>query len=227
MNWAYAITTVPDRRYSYFPQTIESLKHAGFIRPTLFVDGPLGDYSEYKLAVVHRSSKILAYGNWLLTLLELWIRNPHADRFAIFQDDFITYRNLKEYLEQCDMPENVYWNLYTFPQNEVLHSGTPGWYLSNQRGRGAVALVFSNDVAFKLLTNPIIIAKPKATKNPHRSIDGTVVTSLTSIKVREYVHFPTLIQHIGDCSSVGNIQHVKPESFLGEDYDATNLIKKA
>ena len=223
MDWAYGITTVPDRRYNYLPRTVASLKEAGFDKPTLFVDGPLGDYSDYKLEVVHRSSKIRAYGNWLLSLMELWIRHPHAHRFAIFQDDFVTYRNLRIYLEHHELPDDRYWNLYTFPQNEDLKKGL-GWYMSNQRGRGAVALVFSNEVVFKLLSHPMIIAKPKSESNPHRNIDGLIITIMAHLLMKEWVHYPTLLQHIGDCSTIGNRQHEKPLSFQGEDFDAINLL---
>ena len=227
MEWAYGITTVPDRLYSYLPKTIESLRLAGFDKPTLFVDGPCGEYETYNLPTVYRSRKILAYGNWLLTLMELWIRQPNANRFIIFQDDIVMYKNLREYLERFKMPDNQYWNLYTFPQNEALHSGPPGWFLSNQRGRGALALVFSNETVFKLLTNPLMIAKPKAKSNAHRSIDGVVVTTLSAnLKIAELVHYPTLVQHIGDCSTIGNRQHPRPESFLGEEYNALDLFSK-
>lgn len=228
MDWAYGITTVAERRYNYLPSTITSLKAAGFDNPMVFVDGPTGDYTEFgNLAIVHRSSKILAFGNWFLALLELWIRNPRADRFAIFQDDFITYKNLKTYLENCDnLEDNQYWNLYTFPQNEDLHKDKRayGWFLSNQRGRGAVALIFNNNLVYRLLTHPLLMNKPKEEKNPHRSIDGTVITAMWDLKVSEVVHYPTLIMHTGDCSSIGNRQHDKPTSFLGEDFDAVKLF---
>jgi hypothetical protein len=224
LKWAYGITTVPERQYNYLPKTIKSLKEAGFDKPTIFVDGVSGEFSIYELTVVYRSSKVLAFGNWLLSLLELWIRNPTADRFAIFQDDLITYKNLREYLDNCKLSDNTYWNLYTFPQNELLHSGPYGWFISNQRGRGALALVFSHSVVLKLLTDPRIMAKPRSKKNAHRSIDGVVVTTLSEhLKIREYVHYPTLVQHIGDCSSIGNRQHERPTSFLGEEYNALSL----
>lgn len=221
--WAYGITTVPERQYNYFPKTLESLKQAGFYSPTIFVDGPNGDYAKYGLPIVFRHSKIRAYGHWFLTLVELWIRNPTATRFAIFQDDFVTYKNLRSYLESHRLPTNHYWNLYTFPQNEQLESSR-GWRLSNQRGRGAVALVFSVEVVMQLIGSQKMIEKPRNAKNPHRSIDGVIIDSLSLLGVKEMVHYPTLVQHIGDCSAIGNPQHEKPGSWLGETYDATNLI---
>lgn len=221
--WAYGITTVPERQYSYFPRTLESLRSAGFHSPTIFVDGSRGEYEKYGLPVVYRSSRIQAYGHWLLTLVELWIRNPRATRYAIFQDDFVTYRNLKAYLDTQVLPDNCYWNLYTFPQNEVLEN-TRGWRYSNQRGRGAVALVFGVEAVAKLLASRTMIDKPRQVRNPHRSIDGAVIDSFLKLDIKEMVHYPTLVQHIGDCSAIGNPQHEKPYSWLGEEYDAMNLV---
>lgn len=225
MNWAYGVITVPERRYKYLPKTLESLKQAGFRTPTLFVDGHLGSFKEFNLPIVKRYSRIHAFGNWILALLELWIRNPRADRFAIFQDDFITYPNLKEYLDTCELKSDQYWNLLTFPQNEALWDRkTLGWYPSNQFGRGAVALVFNYDCLYKILTSPYIMAKPRNKDNPHRSIDGCLVTSMTKSGVTEMVHYPTLIYHIGDGTSIGNRQHAKPASFQGQSFDAKRLI---
>ncbi len=227
MKWTYGVTTVPERRYNYLPKTLSSLKEAGFNKPVVFVDGSTGDFESLGLEIVRRSRKLKAYGNWLLTLMELWIRNPHAHRFAIFQDDFLTYKNLKDYLDACPLPDNGYWNLLTFPENEeYCPAGEQGWQLSNQRGRGAVALVFNNLTVFKLLTNEQIIAKPKAKTNPHRSIDGAVIDALTKLKIFEYVHHPTLVHHIGDSSSIGNQQHKKPETFLGVEFDALELTEQ-
>ena len=224
MKWAYGITTTPERRYSYFPQTLKSLAEAGFNKPTVFVDGPQGDYSEFQLSIVRRSERIRAYGNWFLGLVELWFRNPRADRYAMFQDDMVTYKHLRDYLNTFTLQDNQYWNLYTFPQNEDLRpNDDPGWYASNQLGRGAVALVFNNRTVFAMLRSPILVAKPAAKQNPHRSIDGALAGCFHAMKVTEMVHYPTLVQHIGDCSSIGNGQHDKPTSWRGQEFDANDL----
>lgn len=226
MQWAYGITTIPSRRYKYLERTIQSLKEAGFDNPTLFVDAcPSDIYKELDLPTVFRSHQIRAYGNWLLTLMELWIRFPEASRYAIFQDDIVAYKNLKTYLDTCELTDGYYWNLYTFPQNEDLRKpGVDGWYPSNQRGRGALGLVFTNNTVFRLLTSENMQAKPRATKNPHRSIDGVIVTAMNRVNILEYVHYPTLLQHTGTTSSIGNPQHDRPFSFKGEEFDATQFI---
>jgi len=203
------------------------LKEAGFNHPTLFVDGPSGDYSEFDLPIVKRHSKIMAWGNWLLALQELWIRNPFADRYAIFQDDMVCYKNLRPYLEHCKLEDNQYWNLLTFPENESRNpTRKTGWYMSNQRGRGAVGLVFPNAAVPRFLSSSVFVMKSANKRCPARNIDGTTVDTAVKLGIKEMVHMPTLIWHTGDCSAIGNPQHRKPSSFKGEDFNALELLPK-
>jgi hypothetical protein len=97
--WAYGVTTVPSRRNDLLPETLCSLCEAGFDAPRLFVDGdndPKGWEREFGLETTCRYPTIRTHGNWILALSELFIREPHAERYALFQDDLITYRNLRD-----------------------------------------------------------------------------------------------------------------------------------
>jgi len=230
IKWAYGITTVPERIDDLFPGTLNSLKNAGFESPHVFVDGgsDLTAYSKFDLEVTLRGSQnVRTAGNWVLSLYELYIRNPTADRYAIFQDDFVTYKNLREYLEKCEFPSHGYWNLYTFPANQELapDQESVGWYLSNQYGRGAVALVFSLEGVTKLLTSQHMIMRPQDPRRGWRAVDGGVVTALKKEGWKEYVHNPSLVQHTGDISAMRNKPHKKAESFRGEEFDAMELLK--
>src|SRR5688572_492151 len=153
-KWSYGVTTVPERLNNLFPATLKSLERAGFPNPRVFVDG----CAEPKMYVGHsaggltlRNPRVRTAGNWVLSLYELFIRDPGCDRYAVFQDDFVTGLNLKKYLDHCKYPKAGYWNLYTFPSNQSLAKNT-GWYVSNQCGRGAVALVFDNEAVVTLLS---------------------------------------------------------------------------
>jgi hypothetical protein len=230
-KWAYAITTVPKRRSDLFPKTLASLNRAGFDKPRIFVDGdndPISWEREFGLITVCRGKdNIRTHGNWILALHELFIRNPTVDLYAMFQDDFITYPNLRSYLESCTYPDHGYWNLYTFPSNQsVCKSGYEGWYLSNQNGRGAVALVFNRETVLNLLGSQHMIERPLDPDRGHRAIDGGIVTALNKLDWKEYVHNPSLVQHMGDFSTMGNKPHKKAESFRGEEFDALSLIVK-
>src|SRR5688572_13834079 len=98
VRWAYGVTTVPKRRRDLLPRTLGSLAAGGFAAPWLFVDGcdelP-GWRAEFvapgrAAGVTCRYPLVRAYANWGLALGELWLRDPHADRYAVFQDDFVT-----------------------------------------------------------------------------------------------------------------------------------------
>ena len=233
-TWSYGITTVPDRATTYLPRTISSLRLAGFERPTLFIDGNARqDHEDYGLAIVDRNNPVGAFGNWIIALWELWIREK-TDWYVIFQDDFLMYSNTREYLEKCCLSAtNRYYNLHTHPQNEQVEWKKDGWYKSNQRGRGAVALMFPQDVVYRLLSNEHIAAKPRQNRNPYRNLDGTVSKACTSSGITEWCHYPTLTYHIGEDSSLNFdkinrqgelVRQPLPESWKGEEFDALDLL---
>ncbi len=238
MNWSYGVTTVPQRSTDLLPKTLESLRISGFDQPRLFVDGssdPRSYESRFDLPTTCRGSKLRAYGNWVLALAELWIRNPNADRYAIFQDDIVVVRDLKSYLEKVTFPTNGYLNLYTFPSQhgniprvspERKMDGYTGFYESTQNGRGAAGLVFNNDGVKLLLTHPYMVDRPKDVHRGHKSIDGGIITTMRLLGWKEYVHFPSLIQHMGDFTTItGNARHKKATSFLGEGYSALQFLE--
>lgn len=229
-KWAYGITTVPERIDTVFPKTLESLRLAGFDQPRLFVDGEndCGRYAKFDLDVTLRYPRVKTAANWVLSMVELYLREPNADRYAIFQDDFITYRNLRQYLDALGYPdEKAYCNLYTFPQNQQLApAGHKGWFESNQRGKGAVALVFSNAALLALLHQTHLIERPKSVRGD-RAIDGGIVSAMTKAGYREYCHSPSLVQHTGLVSSMGNPKHPLAPAFEGEGFDAMRLLDHA
>ena len=65
--------------------------------------------------------------------------------------------------------------------------------------------------------------RPQETLRGWRAIDGGIVTAMKKSGWKEYVHNPSLVQHIGDISTLGNKPHAKSVTFLGEDFDANNL----
>jgi hypothetical protein len=222
--------TVPARRADLLPQTLRSLALAGFDRPRLFVDGT-GDWSDWSESfpiseITIHWPPVRTAANWTLALAELYSRQPTAERFAVFQDDLITYRNLREYLERCPYPKGGYLNCYSFPQNEELANGRKGWYESNQRGRGAVALVFDRAACLTVLGSNHIWDRAADSKRGHQCIDGGVVTAITLAGGKEYVHFPSLCQHTGLQSTMGNFPHPLATSFRGETFDALELLKE-
>jgi len=238
--WAYGVTTVLERRDDLLPRTLASLKVGGFDAPRLFVDGCAGgrEWERFGLEMTFRSPKIRTHGNWVLTLSEIFIRNPQAQRYAIFQDDFVTSRNLRVYLETSypdgkDGRERGYLNLYTMPSNQSIiptegQTGRQrhGWHLSNQFGRGAVALVFNREAVLALLTSEHMVGRPMDANRGHKAVDGGIVDSMRKAGWREYVHNPSLVQHTGEVSSMGNKPHKQATSFRGEDFDLLEIYRE-
>jgi hypothetical protein len=163
---------------------------------------------------------------------ELYVRKPEATHFALFQDDIVIYRNLRQYLEQCegnwDRAEKGYLNLFTFPVNHALcpkEGKYTGWFLSNQMGKGALALVFSREGLFALLSSDHLVRKPQGASG-YKSLDGAVVTAMKKAKWKEFVHCPSLVQHTGrECSTIGRSKHPLAPVWRGEDFDALELLE--
>lgn len=249
------MTTVPSRRDDLLPQTLASLRNAGFDRPRLFVDGggsttktAKGSASweeEFGLDVTYRGGDpVRTAGNWVLTLYELYARDPNATYYAVFQDDLLAPKNLRQYLEARPVPDGGYGNLYTFPSNQKFcQDGFTGWYEARpintknsptgpdgkpyQGGKGAVGLVVPNPVAVELLSSRYLVERFKDVSRGHKAIDGGIVSALNRAGVREFVHNPSLLQHTGDRSAMGNRPHEKAESFPGEHFDLTELLNSA
>lgn len=235
IKWSYGVTTVPCRKDSLLPMTLSSLRVAGFPEPRLFVDGATPkqarEYEEqFGLLVTSRNPTIRTYMNWVLALAELYGREPYANFYAVFQDDFVTYSNLRQYLEKCEYPGRGYWNLYTFPVNQAICPKHPnglekiGWYPSNQLGRGAVALVFNRETVLTLLTHQHMVERPIDVDRGWKAVDGGVVTALNKAGWQEFVHNPSLVQHQGTISTMRNKPHKQATSFKGTDFDAMNLL---
>lgn len=229
MIWSYGVTTVPLRRDTLLPKTLASLARAGFDKPRLFVDGCDETQNwkrQFGLEVTARYPKVDVAVNWILALSELVQREPNADRFAVFQDDFVTYQNLREYLEKVPYPEKSYLNLITQLENEDVSKGKSGWFQASQTGRGAVALVFSREAAAVLLSHRPFIERSQDKKRGRTAIDGGILYAMQSCGWKEFCHNPSLVQHIGhNDSTIGH--RIKPTKlFLGEQFDALELLKR-
>jgi len=255
MKWSYGITTVPTRRLDLLPRTLASLAAAGFDRPRLFVDGGLPGSQLYRdlglpTTIRDRISREVndrpnttayghPFGNWMLGLLELYVREPHADRYAMFQDDIVACRNLRSFLEASPYPDRAYLNLYTvhfnyrFCPKDSQKLPQRGWFVTSQRGLGAVATVFSRDALLALFSNDHMVRRPIDKGRGHKAVDGGIVESMKKAGWREYCHHPSLVQHIGDKSAIGNNlknddpdkHHATSPTFPGESHDALEFLR--
>lgn len=222
MKWSYGVTTISSRLDNLLPRTLASLAGAGFADPHLFIDdAQQAPESLSGYASTCHCPPLRAFGNWMTAAWSLYVYSSHADYYGIFQDDFVMCRNVREYIERSKYPKCGYMNLYTFPSNE---SGK-GWHLSNQRGLGAVALVFSNEALRTLLYQKHLVERVQNDNRGHLAIDGGIVESFKKCSWREWVHSPSLTQHTGEKSAIGNSPHQKAVSFRGEEFDALEFLK--
>jgi hypothetical protein len=238
MRWAYGVTTVPERGHYQLPTTLDCLKGAGFPRPRLFVDGSTGEgYSRFDLPISARWPKVYAFGNFWMGLLELYLREPTADRFAMFQDDILICRNVREYLESITWDEDAYYNLMTYRGNQdlcprlTLETYHEGWYQSNQMGKGAQALVFGRGMVQRLFSAKHWVERPLGMKDgepqPERArknLDGGIIASVKQQGGKELVHNPSLVQHQEGVSTIGNDYQSYATSFRGVEWDAMSMI---
>lgn len=221
LNWCCGLTTVPERCEDLLPATIESLVATGFPAPTIFMDGPCEGLYKLPMQVVNFHPKVGHLSNWMTALFHLYITNPKADRYAIFEDDFITCSNLREYLDSQELPLKVYWNLLTHDVNLAKAGPDEGWHESNQKGKGAVALVFSPQAVRDLLTNIDFVNRQKGRAN---SADGTVIDLLKPMGYKEWIHNPSLVQHVGLVSSLGH-KYGPVRGFRSTEYNPMELLQ--
>ena len=233
MKWSYGVTTVPGRREILLPRTLASLKNGGFDSPRLFVDGDIDGPSwarAFGLPATLREPAIRVAPAWALALGELYLRDPAADRYAVFQDDIITCHNLRDYLEACPYPDRGYLNLWTCPKNQAMAPAeSAGWFLSNQKGKGALALVFSREAAVTLLTHWHFVKRMQpSTEEPERhwqAVDGGIVEAFSQAGWREWCHNPSLVYHLGRRSTIpGKMNARLRVIFRGEDFDARGFL---
>lgn len=240
MKIAVGVTTVPERINDLLPKTLKSLETAGFTRSRLFVDGvdnPLPFFG-WNVDVTCRGDRIGNFGNWYLGMVELFCRNPDADRYLMFEDDIVVCRGLREYLSRVEMPKNGYCNLYLGGErNPVLAvDKSPGWFLSDQLGIGALSLMFDRATVIRMLGSTRFVShRLERTILPgwkcqrgEMNVDGAVLLALRNCgdpQIQEYCHNPGLVQHIGaGNSTLGNEKIAESPLFAGEKFDARTLL---
>jgi len=207
--WSYGIIAVAERTTTLLLQTMESLASAGFDSPIIFVDGGVPCGFQHNQIVSHKT-KIGHPNNWITALFHLYATHPQANRYALFEDDLLACKDLKLYLESCPFPEKGYWNLLTHEENVKLTNRVKGWHLANQRGKGAVGLVFDQEGVETILFRRDFTMGGKG-------VDGMIISCMKSHGFKEYIHYPSLLQHQGAISTLGH-RFGKVKSFPGVDY---------
>jgi hypothetical protein len=225
MKWACGMISVPQRLH-LAELTAASIRKAGFQLDLVRVDQ-------------HQD----AFANFFLTLHEVYLREPKVDAYAMFEDDIVICRGVREYIEKSNaFAPRRYLNLFAFRRNEghergwtegALCGAKPPADPTLQAGEGALALVWSNEGIRVLLSS-----RPMHDHSHHLFLskccqDGAVVNAMNLAGYREYVHTPSLVQHTGDETCIPKSgkppdwrwgEYGLAKSFPGEDFDALSLL---
>jgi hypothetical protein len=204
-NWAVGVTTAP-RRQATLEWTLDSLYRAGWGTPRLFVDSATAIADRFAhLPVTLREPAVGAWPNFYLGLAELLMREPEADAYLMVQDDVIFYdcEDLRAYLERSLWPAepigavSLYCpTIYTQPE--------PGWH--RHQGEwvyGALAFLFPRESAQRLIADLRVLEHRWSRWNGGKAnID--VVIGRWAVRHKRPVYYPTpsLVQHIGDTSTI-------------------------
>jgi hypothetical protein len=203
-HWAVGVTTAP-RPQPTLHACLDSLLRAGWEGPRLFVDSAVTVPDRFSdLPVTFHETRLGAWPNYYLGLVELLMREPEADAFMLVQDDvvFDDRHPLREYLEEILWPADPVAAVSLFCSSPYAHA-LPGWHEFEGRWvLGALAFVFPPESAKRFVTDRTVFE--------HRS-DRRVGLFAIDIEVGRWAHahhlpiyFPTpsLVQHIGDTSSL-------------------------
>ena len=220
---------------------------AGFDKSMLFVDGcdDPASYAPLGLSVTCRLPAVGNFANWFLSALAVYLSDPFADMYAMFEDDLILSRGARSFLEVTARSDKQYYSLYTCPVNEKQR--VAGWsetrWCTNpdgtlyQKGLGAVGLVFTREVFKTLLSDHGMLEHATDNRiNTHSirgvitaerrgsaRVDGAVVAVLNARGVSEMCHTPSIAQHVGDVSTMGHAKFQRSKTFMGENFDMMSV----
>jgi len=207
-RWAVGITTAP-RRQPTLALCLDSMMRAGWdeaTAPRLFVDSAVTIPERYSdLPLTFRESRIGAWPNYYLALMELLMRDPEADAFLLVQDDAIFYdrQNLRAHLEQVLWPADPV-GLVSLYCSKAYTQRKPGWH--KKKGRwawGALAFVFPRELAKRFVCDPIVLDhRWSGPKSGLVIIDFVIGAWAARHNVAIYYPCPSLVQHIGDTSTL-------------------------
>ena len=143
-----------------------------------------------------------------------------AKRITFFEDDVLLARNALDYIAQVEPPEEApiiaWWNRMPAPFREAppMFLLTPNCSFVRN-----VALSMSAETARKLLDSEVV-------KNWDQRHAGDMIYSDALPGAQAALHFPGVVQHIGNESTVGKTEIRKSQSFIGKEVDATRLFDR-
>ncbi|QDT12579.1 hypothetical protein [Planctomycetes bacterium K23_9] len=227
LTWSVGITTAP-RRLPTLQKSAESVIQAGWDDPVLFIDGEVDlPASLQHLECCRRSPATGAFPNYILSLGELYMRNPHADAYLMIQDDALLLPSsaMRDYLDRVLWFDEGPSIASLYCSSEYNQSET-GWHLFPENWVwGAVAFVFSRDAVLSLLQSPMIWEhRAKPGDEGLSRIDVAIGQFAQAKQIPVYFPSPSLVQHIGIISTIWKVARAvnarRANQFIGDQLDS-------
>jgi hypothetical protein len=204
-DWAVGVTTSP-RIHATLEACLDSLLHAGWEHPHLFIDGPVRVSDRHtSLPTTYRRERVGAWPNYFLALAELLLLRPRAEAFMVVQDDalFYEHESLPRYLEHVLWPAP--WpclvSLYCCGDDQAERPGwraVPGLAVS-----GPLALVFPAELAKAFVTDFAVFEHRWQPDERAATSLGDLITIWANCEgIATWFPTPSLVQHIGDTSTL-------------------------
>jgi len=223
MKWVVGIQTCPREEDVYINHTIAGIHRAGWDQITIFAEPnspvPVG------YPVTYRPCRYGDWTNWVCAFFELFIANPDANAFVLFEDDITLSMHIRNYLDWAIPKLGRFGclSLYTPPTH---HSDWKGWHDEADAGwalSGAQGMVFTRPSLQRFLSDPKILEyrfDEIGKKNAHKDC---AIGKWACKKERVLYHTPSLIDHRGIQSLIGTKNH-QAVDYVGDDFDCETLI---
>ncbi|MCA9136411.1 MAG: hypothetical protein KDB00_06625 [Planctomycetales bacterium] len=207
-TWAVGVTTSP-RRLPTVGRCVESVVDSGWTDPVIFVDGDVElPASMASLNTCRRIPALGAFPNYVLSLAELFMRDPYADAYLMIQDDalFLGAPSIREYLESVLWPISgpCMASLYC---SKKYNQESAGWHrFPGNWVWGAVSFVYSSDAVKRFLSSPMVLDHRALPDDQGLSkIDVLLGQFAVSNDIPVLFPSPSLVQHIGTVSTIWNV----------------------
>jgi hypothetical protein len=229
MQWSVGIAAAPRSSDSYLKHTIESVA-SNFQDVHVFAEPLLENPGG---VILHRHGEQFGdWSNWLCGLFSLIAIRPKTDYFLMLEDDVSLCKNLEYYLEGLipQIGKFAALSIYT-PRRYARNYGR---YVHNEchgiQTWGSQALVFGRHEAVRFLSSPeVLLHRSYGDNYQGRDISNARKDAIIGLWAdREnlplYFHSPSLVQHTGLISSLGNESH--ESLYVGSDFDAMQLVEQ-
>lgn len=243
-RWAAGVTTAP-RNSPTLKRSLDSIRAAGF-DPVIFAE-PETPLSGIEAEIVQRRAKLGVVVNWIQGLQDLLARFPDAQALAMFQDDILLCKGVREFLEHDLWPRRDSGVVSLYCPNAKGYereSFTGTRRISQKNLIGACAMVVPRHVAELIVTGQhrnkwrgFAEGGQSAINDPARwkALDAFIGHALAAAGLSADFYDPSLVQHIGKTSTLyGKLSiHAKRQGrefrrskrFPGEDAKASEVYR--